>query len=68
MKSRDHSLRIASSDSVWGRSSTWWDEDHPLGTTQENKSLEGREEGLREAKIACQNLWGLYQELASCES
>ena len=29
---------------------------HPQGTAQGNRSLEGREEGWREAKISCENL------------
>lgn len=31
-------------------------ENHPQGKTQGNRSLEGREEGWREAKIACEHL------------
>ena len=38
------------------RFSTWLKVNYPQGTTQGNKSLEGREEGLREAKIDCEHL------------
>ena len=36
--------------------STWLKENHPQGTTQGNRSLEGREEGWRAAKISCEHL------------
>ena len=36
--------------------STWLEENHPIGTMQGNRSLEGIEECMREAKIACEHL------------
>jgi len=36
--------------------STWQEVNHPQGIAQGNRSLEGREEGWREAKIACEHL------------
>ena len=41
---------------VLERFSTLLKVNHPQGTTQGNRSLEGREEGWREAKISCEHL------------
>jgi len=50
---KDASLRIAQ---FWRLDHPLGKANHPQGTMQGNRSLEGREEGWREAKISCEHL------------
>jgi len=49
---KEASLRIVQ---FWRLDHPLGKEDHTQGTTQRNRSLEGREEGWRESKITCED-------------